>query len=256
MYVKQIILITDGCSNVGLSPVIAAAQALLEDIVVNVVGVIDNNEIGEMGAMEISEIAKAGGGISRIVSTLALAKTVQMMTRKTVMNTIQQAVNKELRHIVGTTSLEALHPTQRAQVVQAIEDWSESADLHIALLIDSSASMKSKLPAVEEAIRDLMLSLQARAGVSEVAVFHYPGKGSGDEIQMDLNWTRELAKIQKLFYKLNMKGTTPTGPALLHVIHFMTSGKMDRDSAEDVNFSNPAVNSQHSKEGVRSDYVV
>lgn len=46
---KQILLITDGCSNVGPSPVLAAAEAQEEGITVNVVGVIDYGTIGEPG---------------------------------------------------------------------------------------------------------------------------------------------------------------------------------------------------------------
>src|SRR4051812_42806284 len=97
---KQIILMTDGCSNVGVSPVIAAAQAKAEGIIVNVIGLIDSSELGELGASEIKEIAQAGGGISRIVTASQLSQTVQMMTRKTVVQTIQHAVGKELQQIL------------------------------------------------------------------------------------------------------------------------------------------------------------
>ena len=62
---KQILLITDGCSNVGLSPIVAAAQAYSEGITINVVGVLDGGDVGEYGAKEIQEIAHAGGGMSR-----------------------------------------------------------------------------------------------------------------------------------------------------------------------------------------------
>lgn len=98
---KQILLITDGCSNVGVSPVLAAAEAREEGITVNVVGVIDYGTIGELGSREIEDIARAGGGISQIVGTRQLAHTMQMMTRKTVVQTIQQAVNRELTQILG-----------------------------------------------------------------------------------------------------------------------------------------------------------
>ena len=64
---RQIIFVTDGCSNEGMSPVVAAAHALAEGIVVNVIGVMEQGELGQKGTAEISEIAKAGGGISRIV---------------------------------------------------------------------------------------------------------------------------------------------------------------------------------------------
>ena len=48
---KQIILVTDGCSNVGVSPVSAAAQAYEEGVVVNVIGIVDRSEYGEYGMM-------------------------------------------------------------------------------------------------------------------------------------------------------------------------------------------------------------
>ncbi|MEW9702468.1 hypothetical protein [Paenibacillus sp. SI8] len=238
---KQILLITDGCSNVGVSPVIAAAQAHAEGITVNVIGVVDQGELGMLGSEEIREIAAAGGGMSRIVNSGHLSQTVQMMTRKTVASTIQQAVGKELQHILGTTQLEQLPPHQRAEVVQVIDNMSETSSLRVALLIDASASMRPKLAAVREAIHDLLLSLRARAGKSELAVFHFPAtKNRDEEVEMDLDWTNELAKLDKMFYKINMKGTTPTGPALLHTLQFVAEKP----------FIQPV------EDGMMSDYVV
>ncbi|MGO4369896.1 hypothetical protein AB4Z21_03675, partial [Paenibacillus sp. MCAF20] len=49
---KQILLITDGCSNVGLSPVVAAAHAHSEGISVNVVGVLDQGDYGKQSRDE------------------------------------------------------------------------------------------------------------------------------------------------------------------------------------------------------------
>ena len=63
---KQILLVTDGCSNVGVSPVVAAAQAYAAGITVNVVGIVDQGDLVEFGTTEIEEIAKAGGGLSRL----------------------------------------------------------------------------------------------------------------------------------------------------------------------------------------------
>lgn len=251
---KQIILITDGCSNVGLDPVVAAAQAKAEGITVNVIGVIDQGEIGELGASEIAEIAKAGGGLSRIVSTEMLSQTVQMMTRKTMVGTIQQAVNKELRQIMGADSVETLPPDKRGLVVQAIENIAEAADLRVILLVDASASMKPKLAAVQEAVQDLMLSLQAREGTSELAVLHFPG-GAGQEAVLDMEWTRELAKVGKLFYKINMKGTTPTGPALLRAVHYMTeAASQSVHNAASAKEQHPAPEQEQG--GMLSGYVV
>jgi Ca-activated chloride channel family protein len=180
-----------------------------------------------------------------------------MMTRKTVNHTIQQAVNKELQQILGRGELETLPPDQRAAVVHVIDEMSETAELQVALLVDASASMKPKLSAVREAIRDLMLSLQSRAGQSRVAVFHFPGGAPGVEVEMDTGWTSDLAQIQKMFYKINMKGTTPTGPAMLSVLQYIT-GRRPSDESEPAESAASHVPqlTQTGEDGMLSDYVV
>lgn len=222
---KQILLITDGCSNEGLSPIVSAAHAHSEGINVNVIGVVDDGELGEYGTNEIHEIARAGGGLSRLVQAKELAQTVQMMTRKTVVQTIQLAVQKELKQVLGNQNIDALPPEKRADVVKVMDDLTERTALQVALLIDASASMRPKLALVEEAIHDLMLSLQAREGSSEIAVFHFPGSKHGEECVMDLTWTPHLKGVNSIFSKLPMSGTTPTGPAIMKVVDFFTSSK-------------------------------
>jgi len=251
---KQILLITDGGSNVGESPVIAAAQAYAEGITVNVAGVVDEGTIGEYGAQEIAEIARAGGGISQIVTSKQLSRTVQMMTRKTVASSIRQAVNQELRQLFGVDQVGALPPPKRAEVVKVMEEMEETMSLSVALLIDASASMKPKLHAVEEAIRDLTLSLQARAGKSRVSVFHFPGAAPHEYCAMDAGWTSNAAAIGSLFSRIRMRGTTPTGPALLQVIDFIqeTCGKIGKTEQTDT----PTQGTRGESNEVRSDYVV
>lgn len=227
---KQILLITDGCSNMGMSPITAASFAQEAGITVNVAGVIDYGTIGELGSVEIANIAAAGGGISRIVGTRQLSQTIQMMTRKTVVQTIQQAVNRELKQILGHTSLEEIPPHQRSQVVEVVDELTETTALEIALMIDASASMKPKLAAVEEAIRDLMLNLQAREGSSRLAVFHFPGTHSGEEVVLDIDWTKDSGCLKSIFQRLPMRGATPTGPAMMKVIDFFHYGTLVEQS--------------------------
>lgn len=255
MLIKQICLITDGRSNVGISPVIAAAQAASDGICVNVVGVVDAHGVHDRGIVEIEAIAKAGKGLSHIVHTRDLSRTVQMVTRKAMTHTLHQVVNEQLQRILteesrvqsrsatalpavvnGEQSLTQLAPEERAKVVQVIDDMSEQMPLRVALLIDVSASMRSKLEAVRTAIHDLMLSLQARSGESEIAVFHFP-HSANEVVALDAHWTSELANVEKLFYKLSMKGTTPTGPAMLKVIRYITDGKWLEDSDFDPRWS-------------------
>jgi Ca-activated chloride channel family protein len=256
---KQIILITDGCSNVGINPVAAAAHANSEGLVVNVIGLVDDSEIGERGAEEIARIAQAGGGMSRLVSGRQLSRTIQMVTRKTVAHTIEQAVHQELKQLFGHACLEELPPGQRAEVVGFMEELGETTELRIALLIDCSASMKPKLSAVREAIRDLMLSLQARPGRSEISVLHFPGAGLPDaDLELDVPWTTELAKLDHLFYKLNMKGTTPTGPAILKCVQYINEGAADSPAGAALfrEGGRPGGTGNRSRSGWLGDYVV
>lgn len=224
---KQILLITDGCSNMGQDPVMAASLARQEGITVNVIGIVDYGTLGELGAREVAEIAKAGGGMSQLADTKHLSQTMQVLTRKTVVQTIQQAVHKELKQILGADSVQALPPEQRAEVVEVMEELTEVSSLQVALLIDTSASMKPKLAAVEESIRDLMLSLSARTGESQIAVFHFPGKHSGEEAVLDLSWTADISLARSIFSRLSMRGATPTGPAILKVIDFFRYGTLN-----------------------------
>lgn len=256
---KQILLITDGCSNVGMDPAAAAAFAKSEGIVVNVVGVVDSGEFGIQGTKEIEEIAEAGGGMSRIVSTQKLAQTVQMMTRKTVAHTLHQVVHKELSQILGQTSsatrIEELPPNQRAEVVEVMDQMGEQMALRVALLIDASASMRPKLESVRDAIQDLMLSLQAREGQSEIAVFHFPAKR--ENVKCDMTWSTHIQKANDLFKKINMRGTTPTGPAITDAIEYFKESGSHPSLKEDghVEDRGQRKGSLPPRDGMLGDYV-
>ncbi len=249
---KQIILITDGCSNVGIDPAAAAAQAYEDGIVVNVIGVLDGGDLGERGAAEVERIAASGGGMSRVVHAKDIARTVQMMTRQTVAHTIRQVIHTELSTIMGQdTDVAALPPGKRAQVVEVMDQLNEEAALQVALLIDASGSMRAKLPAAKEAIQDLMLSLQARRGKSELAVFHYPGRQERS-VELDLGWSSDLSAPDKLFQKLNMKGTTPTGPAIIEVLKYMAGPSSAQANRDDYAVVEPL----QTREGLFRDYMV
>lgn len=97
-------------------------------------------------------------------------------------------------------------PAKRSQVVTVVDELTETTPLRIALLIDASASMKPKLPAVEEAIRDLALSLEAREGRSEIAVFHFPGRSSSEDAALDMDWSSDVSAVRSLFSRMKMRG--------------------------------------------------
>lgn len=222
---KQIILITDGCSNTGLNPVVAAAHAANSGITVNVIGIVDEGEIGRDGASEAEAIAQGGGGMCRIVQLRDLSQTVQMMTRKTVAETIRGVVEKELKKTFAVDSVEQLSPVNRAHVVKVMDDLGEQANLRVCLLIDTSASMKTKLASIEDAVHDLSLSLEARAGKSEISVMKYPADSS-EAADIVLQWTDTPSRIKQIFGNLAMRGVTPTGPAIMSAMQYVAEGKV------------------------------
>ncbi|WP_346729082.1 vWA domain-containing protein [Lederbergia citrea] len=225
---KQILLITDGCSNKGEDPVAMAALAKESGITVNVIGVMENDAIDEKGLREIEGIAASGGGISQVVFAEALSQTVQMVTRKAMTQTLQGVVNRELRQILGSeTTIEELSPETRGEVMEVVDELGETADVEVLVLIDTSASMKSKLPTVKEALLDLSLSLNARMGNNRFAVLIFPGKKK--EVEKLLDWTPNLQLLTSVFPKLAIGGITPTGPALREAMTYFKKKRSLRE---------------------------
>ncbi|MBZ5751184.1 MULTISPECIES: VWA domain-containing protein [Metabacillus] len=219
-HLKQILLITDGCSNHGEDPIAMAALANEQGITVNVIGVVDENAIDQEAIQEVEEIAMSGGGVHQIVYAKQLSQTVQMVTRKAMTQTLQGVVNKELQQILGThTSMEELPPEKRGEVMEVVDELGETVSLEILILVDTSASMKPKLPTVKEALLDLSISLNSRIGANQFSVSVFPGKR--DDVEQVLDWTPKLESLSSIFSKLSTGGITPTGPAIKDAIqHF------------------------------------
>ncbi|GAA0439424.1 VWA domain-containing protein [Lentibacillus halophilus] len=211
---KQILLMTDGCSNKGESPAETAVLAREQGIAVNVIGILDDDQTEEPeGLQEVEAIANAGGGISQIVYKQALSQTVQTVTKQSMTQTIQGFVNQELKQILGPgQSLEEIEPEKRGEIMDVVEDMGETCDLEVLILVDTSASMNDKLPSVKEALVDLSISLNARIGRNRFSIYHFPGKRK--DIQNVLDWSPKLDAISDVFPKLTSGGITPTGPAI------------------------------------------
>ena len=90
--------------------------------------------------------------------------------------------------------------------------------MEVLILVDTSASMKEKLPTVKEALLDLSLSLNARSGENRFSVFVFPGKKK--EVEKLLDWTPRLESLTGIFAKLTTGGITPTGPAINEAISY------------------------------------
>lgn len=211
---KQILLLTDGCSNKGEDPSAVAALAYQQGITVNVIGILDDDQTESPdGLQEVEDIAESGGGVSQIVYSESLSQTVQMVTRQAMTQTLQGFVNKELRQILGAgQTMEDLDPERRGEIMEVVEDLGETSDLEVMVLVDTSASMSSKLPTVKESLIDLSISLNSRIGRNRFCIYSFPGKRK--EIEKVFDWSPRLDSISAVFPKLTSGGVTPTGPAL------------------------------------------
>src|SRR5690625_3697290 len=211
---QQILLITDGCSNSGFSPIHTAEQAFQQGVVVNVIGVLEKHQ-SELDAsfQEVEKIAQAGGGVSQIVYKEDLSQTVQAVTRQAMSQTLQGFVHQELKHIFGEDrSLVDIAPDKRGEVMEVVEDLGETCQLNVLILVDTSASMRHKLLTVKEALLDLSMNLDARNGVNQFAIYQFPDQKK--EIGVIHDWAEALAEISVVFPRLVSSGMTPTGPAI------------------------------------------
>ncbi|KQU19714.1 hypothetical protein ASG65_23045 [Bacillus sp. Leaf13] len=216
---RQVLLITDGCSNHGEEPAAMAALAREQGITINVIGVMENDVIDEKGLKEIEKIAGSGGGVSQIVYAQQLSQTVQMVTQKAMTQTIQGVINRELQQILGDSrTMEDLPPDKRGEVMEVVDELGETSKLEVLILVDTSASMKHKLPTVKESLLDLSLSMNARMGESRFSVFVFPGKRN--DVEKLLDWTPNLESLTATFPKLSTGGLTPTGPAIREALSY------------------------------------
>jgi Ca-activated chloride channel family protein len=237
---KQILLITDGCSNQGEDPIAIAALAREQGITVNVIGVMEHDVIDEKAIKEIEEISMSGGGVSQIVYTQNLSQTVQMVTRKAMTQTLQGLVNQELKQILGRSqTMEDLPPEKRGEIMEVVDELGETVELEVLILVDTSASMKEKLQTVKEALLDLSLSLNARTGENHFSVFIFPGKNN--DVEKLLDWTPRLESLTGIFSKLTTGGITPTGPALSEALSYFRKKRSLRSMLSDDEFYEESV---------------
>jgi len=211
MVLEQILLVTDGCSNVGGDPVEAAAEARQQGIVVNVIGILHGQVLGEQGRREAERIAAAGGGVCQFVQPERLSHTVQAVTRQAMTRTLHAVVREELQTLLAEGSVADLAPKQRARLAASVETWAEASHLRVFLLLDTSASMAPLVSTVRRAVRDFFLSLAARSGPSEVAVGAFPGVEGALDLLVD--WTTD-GSAARLALERPPTGLTPTAPAL------------------------------------------
>lgn len=211
--IRQIIVITDGKSNIGISPIDAAGKANKLGIVVSTIGIINLDNTGdERDIEELEGIAKAGGGLCEYTHLENLGMTVKAVTQKTAQRTLEQIVSKQLKSIIGV-EINNLEPKSRFKIVDFIENFGDQINLKCAVVLDTSGSMGSKLGTAKDCLVDLLQNLHSRRGESEIAVIKYPGfRDETASVVSDFVDSPEL--LQSRLTALSAGGGTPTGQAI------------------------------------------
>lgn len=211
--IKQIIVITDGKSNIGINPIEAAKNANLQGILVSTIALIDGDNSGsEKDIEEVEGIAKAGGGLCEYTQIQDLSKTIKQMTQKTAQKTIEQIVSKQLKTIVGV-DINNLEPTSRFKIVEFIEKYGDSINIKCVIVLDTSGSMKNKLEKAKKSMYELLQDMKCRKGKSSISVVKYPGI-KNELCSIVCHFTQEPEILRDKIIGIKASGGTPTGPAI------------------------------------------
>lgn len=221
---RQILLVTDGESNVGCDPISVARDAYKAGITVNTIGIV-NGVAGEKPMVEIQEIANVGGGVWELTDIGSFYKTMEMVTQKSVYKTIEEAVSRELRSILGT-GLNDIHPDSRKKIISLIDKLGDEINVKCCIVIDCSGSMANKIDIAKKSILNLLRILKSRKGKTEIGVITYSGKGQS-LYRVVCDFTEDIVELERELTKITVGGTTPTGPALKAAIDLFLGGSKE-----------------------------
>lgn len=232
---KQIILVTDGESNVGLNPVEVSKEGHKKGVTISTIGITSDTD-REESILEIQDIANAGGGIWENTNINDLGQAMSMVTMKSVYKTIEEAVNKELKTIVGT-ELEEMHPSSRKKITDLIDKLGDEVDIKCCVAIDCSASMKSKIDIAKSSVLNLLRILNGRKGSTEISVIGYP-HSQLEAYRVLCDFTENIIDLEKGLQKIKLGGQTPTGTALRGAIELLLKDKSIEEFEEGILESN------------------
>ncbi|MBE6082241.1 VWA domain-containing protein [Acidilutibacter cellobiosedens] len=222
MVINQMILVTDGESNTGISPVEAAKISCEKGIKVSTIGIVDNMR-KEKSLVELEMTAQAGGGIGEITDIESLYQTLSKVTVNSVYKTIEEAVNKELKNIINKDMTE-IQPKERKRIVQLIDKLEEEASLKCMILLDTSGSMNNKIEIAKKSILELLNFLNERKGETYIGVCAFSKRGESF-FQVLCDFTHDIDILEGSLKQIKTGGTTPTGPAIIEGINFFHKEK-------------------------------
>lgn len=224
--IKQMIVVTDGQSNVGGNPVDAAARAYRDGIIVNTIGVIEKRGCNEEALDEIVDIARAGGGNYEYSYIDDLFQTMQGLTYKTINQTLKDVVSRQLKEMIGE-DINGMEPESRNKILNYIDGFSDDVGLQCCILLDSSGSMANKIHIARYSILDLIHSLKGRRGRVDIAVLAFPGDHVNN-YKLLHGFGDSTDKLERSIYNVNPKGGTPTALAIEEAIKLINRNNMTK----------------------------
>lgn len=224
---KQVILVTDGESNEGDSPLFVSKECGDKNITINTIGITDSTNEDSM--TEIKDIANLSGGVWEHTDLNSLDTAMSMVSMKSVYNTLEETVSKELKNLVGS-EIDEIHPSSRKDIVDLIDKLGDSSDIKCCVVIDCSGSMKRKIEIAKSSALNLFRVLSSRKGSTEIAVIGYPYKTEDYNILCD--FTSNIIDLEKGLQKIKTGGRTPTGSALRSAMNLLEGNLSSMESEE------------------------
>ncbi|NLW39459.1 MAG: VWA domain-containing protein [Tissierellia bacterium] len=215
---NQIIVISDGRSNVGPKPSSIAELAYNKGIRVNTIGIIDSNKDRD-AIEELEDIAEKGGGLCELTTLDKLSAALSRVTISSVYNSIEEVVREELKTI-SDRDIYDMNPVERNKIIDMIDKISNEVPLKCLILLDASGSMKNKIDVARKSVLELLLFLQERKGENQIGLIAYPGKDG--YYQMLSDFTSNIDELKGDIEKISTGGTTPTGYAMEGAIKMLT----------------------------------
>ena len=206
----QIIVISDGQSNVGPDPSDMAELALTNNIRVNTIGIIDNNR-NKDSILELESMAERGGGVCELTSLDNLSETLSRVTINSVYSSIEEVVSNELKELMDV-DLNEINPNDRNKIINMIDKIGNEINLKCLILLDTSGSMKNKINIARKSVLELLMFLKERKGENHVGFMTFPGKDGYYQLLCD--FTMDIDELKEKIENIDTGGTTPTGYAL------------------------------------------
>lgn len=212
--IKQIIIVTEDESKLGIGSIEAVSKVYELGITVSTIGIINSSiESLEKHVKDVEKLARAGGGLCEFSRAEDLDGTIQKLANKTARRAIEQLVGQQLKVIIGE-EIEDLEPGSRIKIVDFIEKYGENINLKCVLVFDTGESMRGKLDILKRSAIKLCESFKGRKGSSSIAVITYPGEND-DMCSIICDFTNDISLLRQKLDSICSGSNTSVGPAIL-----------------------------------------